>query len=109
MTARKNGSNSKGSSFDDATVQAVWNKATPIPGTNANVRRKDVCGAIIDRNKYGDTTENGNGWEIDHIKPVSRNGTDDLSNLQPLQWQNNRAKGDDYPADPGAYCAVKAR
>ncbi|WP_106154745.1 HNH endonuclease signature motif containing protein [Marinilabilia salmonicolor] len=56
--------------------------------------------------KSGDTTENGNGWEIDHIKPVSEGGNDDLSNLQPLQWQNNRAKGDDYPAVN--YCLVKA-
>ena len=39
---------------------------------------------------YGDC-ESPYGWEIDHINP---NGGDGIGNLQPLQWQNNRAKGD---------------
>ncbi len=30
------------------------------------------------------------GWEIAHITPVEEGGTDDLSNLQPIQWENNR-------------------
>ncbi len=66
----------------------------------------DRCGALIDRYAYGQTTPNGTGWEIDHIIPVSKGGTDDLLNLQPLQWQNNRSKGDNYP--PGDFCAVAA-
>jgi 5-methylcytosine-specific restriction endonuclease McrA len=37
------------------------------------------------------------GWEIDHIVPVSLGGSDDLDNLQPLWWKNNRRKGDNYP------------
>jgi 5-methylcytosine-specific restriction endonuclease McrA len=45
---------------------------------------------------YG-ITDSKHGWEVDHIIPVSKGGTDDLSNLQPLQWDNNRKKGDTYP------------
>jgi hypothetical protein len=106
--ARRSNTTRSGSQFDDATIEAVWIKARFVPGASPGARRMDVCGAVIDRAKYGNTEETGTGWEIDHIIPVSRGGADDLSNLQPLQWQNNRRKGDDYPLTPAAYCAVHA-
>jgi len=91
--ARNAGTKSSGGSFDEATVDAVWKKATVLP--NYPGYATDKCGAIIQKSKHGKTEQYG--WEIDHIKPVSKNGTDDLNNLQPLNWENNRSKSDDYP------------
>lgn len=64
---------------------------------DASKKRKDSCGAWIEFDQYGKTIENGTGWEIDHINPASNGGSDSLSNLQPLQWENNRHKADNYP------------
>jgi CRISPR/Cas system Type II protein with McrA/HNH and RuvC-like nuclease domain len=74
----------------------VWQKGRVIPGKNPNQRRKDACGHEIDYSAYGDTNSRY-GWEIDHIRPVARNGSDDISNLQPLYWETNRNKADTYP------------
>ncbi len=84
-----------GKRFTEATIQAVWEKGRKITGKDPNVWRKDSCGATIKRDQYGNTTLRG--WEIDHKHPKSRGGSDNLRNLQPLQWENNRSKGDDYP------------
>lgn len=91
--ARNPSTNAAGGTFDAATIEAVWKKGREIAGFST--LRKDQCGAVIRHPDYPQPTEYG--WEIDHIKPVAAGGGDELHNLQPLQWENNRHKGDDWP------------
>ncbi len=77
--------------FAEEIVQEVWEKASRAEGNDPNVWRKDQCQAWIGRAHYGDRNSQY-GWEIDHIRPQAEGGGDELSNLRPLQWQNNAEK-----------------
>ncbi|MFQ5875528.1 MAG: HNH endonuclease [Dehalococcoidia bacterium] len=82
--------------FSEDEIEAVWAKGTVAPNNDPNVFRKDACGAWIRRASHGDhDADLGFGWDIDHIVPESEGGTDGLSNLRPLQWKNNAARGAD--------------
>lgn len=77
--------------FSEDIIQQVWDKGTIVSGDDSKVFRKDYCKAWILRNEYGNRKSKF-GWEIDHIKPVSSGGGDELSNLRPLHWENNASK-----------------
>jgi hypothetical protein len=74
--------------FDQATINAVWKKGKP--SSDPAKWRWDKCGAWMGFAYYG-KQDSEYGWHIDHIDP---DGSDDLDNLQPLQWRNNIAKSD---------------
>ena len=77
---------------------AVWKKASRIPGKNPKTHRKDRYGNPIFRNSYG--KDSPMGWQMDHIIPKSKGGGDTISNLQALQTAANRKKGNKHPYRP---------
>jgi hypothetical protein len=87
---RSAGKTVAGGEFVPSEIDSVWAKAAPVPLLASFA--VDICGATIEKSKYGQLVPTG--WEIDHVYPVAKGGTDSLSNLQPMQWENNRAKGD---------------
>ena len=80
-----------GKPFEATTVEAVWSKAAP--SSEHPPLRVDAFGALIWRGGYGNTNSKF-GWEIRRRRPLDRGGGDQLENLEPLQWENNRGNGD---------------
>ena len=81
--------------FTESEIEAVWKKAKIQANNNPDVFRKDYAGAWIRKSDYGKHTKYG--WEVDHVKPLVKGGSNELDNLLPLHWRNNSKKGDNYP------------
>ena len=69
----------------------VWDKAQQIRGKNPDQYRRDPAGNQMFKGSYGKNSPQG--WEVDHINPVSKGGSESLRNLQALNTQQNRSQG----------------
>lgn len=70
----------------------VWDKAKKIRGKDPSQYRKDPYGNVMYFDSHGKSSDMG--WDIDHIKPKSKGGSDATVNLQALNSNINRSKGD---------------
>ena len=70
----------------------VWKKAKKIRGEDPAQYRQDPYGNKIRYASHG--KKSPVGWETDHIKPKARGGSNDIRNLQAMQWEANREKAD---------------
>jgi len=53
----------------------IWNKGRIINTFDPNIWRHDAYGFVIHWEKYGTTDKYG--WEVDHITPKAKVGSDD--------------------------------
>lgn len=78
--------------YSEDEIKNVWGKAKTIENKNSNIYRQDPYGNELYLHSYG---KNGpKSWQIDHIKPISKGGSNDIRNLQALKTKINLEKSD---------------
>lgn len=76
-------------------AQHVWQKARRVKGKNPNLYRRDSQGNLIYKPAYN--RDSPMGWQVDHIWPRSKGGSDARRNLQALQTGANKRKSNKTP------------
>jgi hypothetical protein len=85
------------SNWTEEQIEKVWLKGKEVSGYEKNKHRKDLAGAWMQKDQHGNQ-DSIFGWQIDHKIPSAKNGCSSMCNLQPLQWNNNQTKSDDFPS-----------
>ena len=75
-----------------AQKQSVWDKAKKVRGKDPEKYRQDPYGNTMYFDSHG--MDSDMGWDVDHIKPKAKGGSDSTRNLQALNSSVNRSKGD---------------
>jgi hypothetical protein len=87
---RQSNTDTSGKPFDAAIIEQVWSRA-PLSSDHPPLR-VDAFGALIWKEGFGNTNSKF-GWDIGYKRLGANGGQDDLENLQPVQWENNRRNG----------------
>lgn len=73
-------------------IEKAWDNAKTIRGKDPELYRKDPYGNQLYKQSYGKNS--AMGWQVDHIKPAARGGSDATRNLQALKTEINLSKQD---------------
>ncbi len=86
------------------TIATAWEKARAVDGFDADIIRKDACGAWIQKDMF---SQPGSmyGWGIDLILPKTLGGSTHRENIRALNYRNLVSKGKDYPSYKAVYTA----
>lgn len=69
-------------------IEKAWNNAKKVNGKDPQTYRANPYGNPIYKPSYGKSSPMG--WELDHIQPKSRGGSDLNNNMQAMNTSVNR-------------------